>query len=231
MLRPNLAKKLVAATSVAERKRLLINNAKLADEKLALQIKDICYAAWTSEPTIAQKAEAALKGLFKYNPLDEIKAILLWVTGISCITAGNLEAAVAQLDRSAAVFDTLGREHEAAQTQVAKLIALALLGRYDEAVATGIRALRIFDKYGDDVAAGKIEKNLGNIVSRRDLHLQAEKYYLSARRRFIKTGGKGELQIMAENGLAITYAHLNDFRRPKKFLRGAGYARVRQICS
>jgi len=220
MNRADLTKKLAGAKSAAERDRLLADNTRLADEKLALALKELCYATWTSEPTMAQRAAAALKSLYKFNPAENIRPFYLWVSGIADLTRGKLESAIENLDQAAGAFLKLGREQDAAQTRVARLIALALLGRYDEAVQTGEQALKVFKKYGDELAAGKVEKNLGNIVSRQDHHLKAEKYYLSARKRFVKTGEKSE-QIMAENGLAITYTHLNDFRRAEKFFAEA----------
>lgn len=220
MLRPELAEKIVAAKGAAEKTRLLTANKKLVDEKLALEIKDICYAAWTSTPAKARKTASALKSLYKFNPQREIRAILLWVSGISELTKGKLEPAIAELDSAADAFYELDRRHEAAQTRVARLIALALLGRYEEAVETGESVLKVLESYGDELTAGKVEKNLGNIVSRQDRHLKAEKYYLSARKRFIRAGEKSE-QIMAENGLAITYTQLNDFRKAEKFFEHA----------
>lgn len=225
MSRPELAKKLASATGAADRKRLLRENPRLADEKLALAIKDYCYDVWTSEPTRMRGAAAALQVLCKFSPGDGTRAYLRWVSGISDLTRGRLEQAIGNLHSAGEIFQDLGREHESAQARVATLIALALLGRYGEAIETGEKVLKILDKYGDDLAAGKVEMNLGNIVSRRDLHLRAEKYYLSARERFIRAGHKRE-QIMAENGLAITYSQLNDFRKAETvFARALEIAR------
>lgn len=220
MNRAEITKKLVAAKTAAERDRLLADNKRLGDEKLALAIKELCYATWAAEPTMAQKAAAALKSLYKFNHDENIRPFCLWVSGIADLTRGKLETAVSNLDDASSAFLKLGREHESAQARVATLMALALLGRYEEAVGTGESILKILDRYGDDVAAGRIEMNLGNIVSRRDLHQKAEKYYLSARKRFIRVGDVSS-QIMAENGLAITYAQLNDFRRAEKVFAGA----------
>jgi hypothetical protein len=220
MNRAELTEKLAAAKTAAERDRLLANNERLADEKLAVALKELCYATWTSEPTMAQKAAAALKSLYKFNPEEKIRPFSLWVSGIADLTKGRLESAIQNLDGAGSAFLGLGQEHESAQARVATLMALALLGRYDEAVRIGESIRKILDKYGNDVAAGRIEMNLGNIVSRRDLQPQAEKYYLSARKRFIRVGDTSS-QIMAENGLAITYAQLNDFRRAEKVFAGA----------
>lgn len=223
MSRTDLAKKLTSARAAAERKRLLAENARLADETLALEIKDHCYDVWTSEPTKMQGAAAALQSLCKFAPGDGTRAYFRWVSGISDLTRGRLEGAIDNLNNAGDIFLALGREHESAQARVATLIALALFGRYTEAVETGEKILKILDKYGNDLAAGKVLMNLGNIVSRRDLHLEAEKYYLSARKRFIRAGEKRE-QIMAENGLAITYSQLNDFQKAE-----AVFARALEI--
>lgn len=220
MQRSTLAQQLVTAKNAAERNRLLNAHPALADEKLAVLIKDICYAAWTSAPARARRAAEALRALSRVNPGTGIQALMLWVSGIADVTRGRLEAAIDRLDRAAGIFQGLDREHDSAQTRVAKLIALALLGRYEEAVETGEKARAVFIKNGDEQAAGKIEKNLGNILSRQDRHRKAEKFYRSAIKRFTKTGDKDEL-VSAENGLAITYTHLNDFRQAEQSFTAA----------
>jgi CHAT domain-containing protein len=139
-----------------------------------------------------------------------------WVNGIADITSGKLESAVKHLDNASRLLARLGNEHESAQPLVAKLIALAMLGKYKAAQLTGEKALKIFSKYRDQLAAGKIEMNLSNIVSRRDQYRLAESYCLSAHRRFAKLGER-TWQTMAENGLANTYAELNDFKRADEF--------------
>ena len=210
------ADKLLAAGSVAKMRQLLRTFSEFSDLDLARQLKDICYAAWASEPTVAQKAARAMHALAAVSPRPEILAIESWIAGIADITLGRLESAAANLGRASGLFKKLKNEHESAQPMVARLIALAMLGRYDEAVKTGKTALRIFAKYNDELAAGKVEMNLSNIVSRREQHRQAEKFCVSAHARFVKLDEKS-WQAMAENGLANTYAELNDFRRAEVF--------------
>lgn len=220
MIYAELADRLVSAKTDAQRIRLLAENRNLADETLAAALKEICYAVWTSEPTRAQNAARAAERLAELNPTEEIKATSFWICGIARITEGKLKSAVKNLDCSAALFRKINLEREAAQTQVAKLYPLAVLGRYEAALATGKDALRFFERTGDELAAGKIEKNLGNIVARQGDELAAEKYYLSASRRFEKIKNVEEL-AMSENSLANTYAELNDFRRAEKFYERA----------
>ena len=175
MLRRKLAEKLISAENEKFRKSLLIENTQLADEKLALVLKEICYESWTTEPTKAQKTAQAIRSLLKFNPNGETKALSFWVAGISDLTRGKLESAVKNLDKSAEIFQTINQNHESAQTQVAKLIALALLGNYAEAVRTGEKAIEIFEHFGDELAIGKIENNIGSISIRQEKLQTAEK--------------------------------------------------------
>lgn len=216
MKRSTLAARLIRVATASQRRKLLAANPTLADALLARELKDYCYRVWTSEPSNARMAAAALKTLTEFSPDKETAAMASWVNGIAEITGGKLESAVKHLDNASRLLARLGSEHESAQPMVAKLIALAMLGRYKAAQLTGEKALKIFTKYRDQLAAGKIEMNLSNIVSRRDEYKLAETYCRSAERRFAKLGER-TWQTMAENGLANTYAELNDFKRADEF--------------
>ncbi len=220
MQRRELAAKLISARGRLERQRLLARERAIADSRLARDIKDICYAAWSSEPTKAQRAAAALNELSEVSNDTETQALARWVSGIANITKGKLESAVADLDAANEIFSGIRKRTDGAQTRVAKLIALAMLGRYDEAVRAGKAARAVFVKAGDELAAGKIEMNLSNIFSRRGMHREAEAYCEAALRRFERTG-EAEWRTMAENGLANTYAELNDFERSEHFFEKA----------
>ena len=211
-----IAERLISAPSRRERAKILSKTAREDDRELGHELKNICYEIWTSAPVKARKTALALADLSEVNSDEEIRALAFWTAGIADLTRGKLENSIENLDRSAAVFRRIRQEHQAANTQVAKLIVLALLGKYPEAIKTGKAALRIFEKYGDELAAGKIEKNLGNIVARQNGILRSEKYYLSAMRRFENVGNFGEL-TMCETNLADNFADLNDFVQAEKY--------------
>ena len=220
MRRAELAKQLIATTDMVKRRQLLTENPRLADTMLAREIRKISYGSWTVDPAKTQNAADALSVLTKFDLSPETAAIERWVKGISDITRGRFEPAVIALTSAADTLNTVGLESDAAQAQVAKLLALAMLGRYDEAIETGNAALKIFITSKDDLAAGKIEMNLSNIVSRRSEHREAERYCRSALRRFVRVSEKS-WQAMAENGLANTYSELNDFKKAEKFYKSA----------
>lgn len=216
MQRHELIAKLLVTNKKQRHLSLFKQHYDLIDLQFARDLKDTYYDSWTTAPQKTLNTATALEVLAKILSFDEVRALAIWVRGIADLTGGKIEKAVQDLDKSAAIFLEIGQEHNAAQTQVAKLIALALLGNYDEAIKTGERALKIFEKYNDSLAAGKIEKNLGNVVTRQGKESQAEKYYLRARRRFIELNNQSEL-AMSDNSLAYIYAELNNFHQAEKF--------------
>jgi len=114
-----------------------------------------------------------------------------------------MEAAIEALDRSEHSFLELHETNLAASTQVSKLIALAMLGRYDEAINCGLRARDVFQADSDSLALGKIEHNIGNIYFRRDRYKDAEEFQRSARAHFESAGDLIQLTKI-ENSLALT---------------------------
>jgi tetratricopeptide (TPR) repeat protein len=220
MRRSQLARQLIAAATDVERRRLLADHQQLADINLAEEVRKICHTSWTVNPVRSQNAASVMRHVLRYDESDAVRAVEAWVRGISNITKSKFEAAVDSLDEAAGLLDKIGRHYDAAQTQMAKLLSLGMLGRYQDAVEAGEKARTVFLQNGDQLAAGKIEVNLSNIVSRSGGHRQAEKYCAAARKRFIKLGVK-ELQALAENGLANTYSELNEFERADRYYRMA----------
>nr|MCU0238882.1 CHAT domain-containing protein [Pyrinomonadaceae bacterium] len=201
-------------------RKIFVENPNILNLEFAESLKNTYYTSWTTEPNKTKNAANALETMFEFLPLEKISALAKWVRGISFLAEGKTEKSIKCLDDSAEIFEKSDEFYNSAQTKVSKLYALALLGRYDEAIEVGKNALQIFLKFDDELSAGKIENNLGNIVSRQELHHEAEKYYKSARTHFIKANEFNQL-VMSENGLAITYSALNDFRKAEEMYQKA----------
>ena len=90
MKRSTLATRLIEARGNNERKKLLAENRKLADVRLARVLKNECYRVWTSAPAQARRVADALKTLASFSPSDETDAMRYWVEGIAAITRGKL---------------------------------------------------------------------------------------------------------------------------------------------
>jgi CHAT domain-containing protein len=199
---PTVAQILSAAP--AERSALL-ERVAAAPLPIAYALKDACYALWSSDPAQAVAAARALHELAALTQTPEVDALAAWTGGIAALTQGAMEEAIQHLDAAAAGFVRLAQEANAAATQVSKLIALAMLGRYDEAVACGLQARETFLATGDLLSAGKIAQNLGTIAWRRDRYQEAEAFHRAAQRHFALVDAV-ELLIAAENGLANAVA-------------------------
>ena len=210
MTAAQIAEKLLSLSDPEEVSLLLEDTDSIGEVELAYAIKDLCYELWTNEPRSARRANAVLQILDSRSANAEVHALAEWIKGISEITEGTLDDALDSLESARKSFQDLGKESESAQTQVAQLIPLGLLGKYDDAVATGKDALGVFVRYSDGFLAGKIEMNLAIISSRQGKHSESLEYCISASNRFRELGETKWL-LMAENDLAISLAELNRF--------------------
>lgn len=136
-----LAEALVLATD-GERRKLLTQYTDLADVTLAWALKAHYDNSESSDVGRAAQAATALKSLARAAPQAEVEAVATWVEGMALTDGGQMEAALAQLHTAEEHFLALGRPRVAAATQKAKMRALAMLGRFDEALESGQRARR-----------------------------------------------------------------------------------------
>jgi CHAT domain-containing protein/tetratricopeptide (TPR) repeat protein len=204
----------------AQREALLRQYSALADVQLAYELKDICQAAWRTDPNRSIQAAAVLEVLTKINKNPEIEALEKWADGIAALTEAQLEVAVQSLDQAETTLLSLGKDQTAAATQLAKIVALAMLGRYEQAIECGIRARDIFLAHDDQMEAGRIENNIGNLYFRRDQYLEAEHFQTVARERFLKINNQAQLAII-NNCLANTHALLHKFQSAEQLYEQA----------
>src|SRR5215212_739604 len=202
---------LLINTSNANRETLLWENSTLADVELAYSLKDMCLEGWSTHPAQALGAAASLQLLAEIRPSPEIKALTAWATGLKALIDGEMELAISELEEAERRLLSLGKIPIAAATQVSKLIALSMLGRYEEAIETGLRAREVFLAYNDIQAAGKIEHNIGNLHFRRDRYHEAEVFQTAARERFVMLNDQKQLATV-NNCLANTHALLHKFK-------------------
>lgn len=216
-----LARALMTAASDAAALSALWPQADvLPDCELAWALKRACDAAWTTEPPATLKAAALLEQLALRRPSAAVAALAAWARGIALLAQGQMEEALAALVQAGDRFAARQQPYEQAQTQVACVMALAMLGRFDEAIACGARARAQFDAAGDSRAAGKVELNLGNIAARRDLQAQAIGHYTQALTRFAAAADI-ELETMATKGLADMHARRHEFETAEALYRKA----------
>ena len=209
MERAELATRLLEADE-PQRRALLHESRATLDTPLAYLLKDICLDGWSSDPARSLAASATLREISQLQNDPEIKALSYWTQGIEALINGDMVGAITTLDRAREGFLTLKKPHVAAATEVSKVIALAMLGLYDEAIACALRARTVFLEHEDLLAAGKIEHNIGNLYFRRDQYLEAEEFHTSARVRFLAVDHEKQLATI-NNCLANTHVVLHKF--------------------
>lgn len=201
-----------------------------APEALALarawQLKQQCYASWTSDPPRAADAAAALAVLAADWPAQPVvQALARWTAGVVCLNQGRMADAVAALDAAAAIFQAQGQALEAAQTQVPKVMALSMLGRHDDAAACGAAAQQAFIAQHDLAAASRIGLNLGSLHMRRDAYAEAARQYRQAAVLFARARD-AEHSVMADIGLGDALAAQAEFDEAARI-----YSRARMRAS
>ena len=186
---------------------------------LAWALKEACYAAWSSEPQRAVKAAESLRAVCTQRQVGpegakaetcEILALADWTAGIAHLTRGQMADAALCLDRACAGFCGLGQAAHAANTQVAKIMALSMLGQYDAAVECAERTQREFVALGDARGAGKVSLNLGALHVQRGDFAQAVRHSSAASVLFARVGDH-QHSVMADTNRADALASLGDF--------------------
>ncbi|MBK9438360.1 MAG: CHAT domain-containing protein [Chloracidobacterium sp.] len=203
------ARKLVE--SPAESRQLILLAQPASPAQMAAALQEICYEAWTHDPQKVASVVDVLDELATVSGEKVVSAYASWARGISCLVDGRLESAIERINESEAVFMSLEMTGLAAGTQTGKLYALAMLGRYEEAVQCGVSAREIFVEHNDQYSAGKIEHNIGNLFWRRDLYRESEPFLESAHQRFTLIGDQRQL-AMVENCQAFVHSLQNRFR-------------------
>lgn len=192
----------------------------------AWALKDAVYAAWHQAPGTAETLAAELRALAGGASAGaddaEVQALADWAEGVGALAAGRLEPALARLRAAQQRFDALAQPHHAAQTRVPCMVALAMLGRDDEAQACGEAAALAFEAQGDLRSAAKVEMNRGMMLLRQDRHAEAQVRFHSASVAFARAGDR-EWSVAADLNLANTLLWQHRFAEAQQT-----FERVRQ---
>ena len=204
----HLASRLIESTH--EERERLVHGCEGADAvDLARALHSAYQQSNAGDPERAASAAAALDLLAGCVHDAEVTALAQWTSGMAAVHLdGLMERGVVLLGEAAQGFSRLQRPLDEAATQVSRLQALAMLGRYEEAVDCGLDARDTFEESGDLLATGKIEQNLGNIAYRRGRFDEAETWYRSARARYVRLDSQTYLAQIDNNlGMVLSDQH------------------------
>jgi tetratricopeptide (TPR) repeat protein len=185
-----------------------------ARDELAWALKDVCYAAWNTDPRRAAAAADALAALAGRTPAPRAgptatDALARWTAGIAQIARGDMASATSSLDAAQVLFQQLGDTAHAIETQVPKIMALAMLGELAAAADCAELTRQAFVQRGDLRAASKVSLNLGSLHYRRDAYAEAARHYRDAAVGFARVRDP-EHSVMADIGLAGAQTALGD---------------------
>jgi CHAT domain-containing protein len=177
-----------------ERTQLLALYTRATNAGLARALNAIYQQSHAGDPARAAGAAESLALVNALTDDQEVNALVGWTTGMAAIHLdGQMDRGVVLLGAAIEQFTAIGHALDAAAAQVSRLQGLAMLGRYDEAIACGVAARSTFVEHHDLLAAGKIDQNLGNIAYRRGRFLEAERLYRSARESYVAVDNQTQL--------------------------------------
>lgn len=178
---------------------------------LAVELRKLCYETWMTAPEKTFRIVSSAELLKKKSVSKEIEAIADWICGIGALTGGKMKRAVRFLESAGRKFRKIAKPVDAAETEVSKMYALAVLGLYEKAVECGLLAREVFIEHGELFSAGKIEHNLGNIYQRQDRYREAEEILRLAKTRISPETDRNKF-IQIGNCLAMALSYQHKFR-------------------
>lgn len=146
-------------------------------------------------------ASRALGWLAELAENDHVNALSNWAQTVAHLSDGDMQSAVIASESAESWFL---KEHDrvsAARVSIPRVMALAQLGRVEEAEQCARKALSVFVEVRDLFSAGKVELNLGSLLLQQDRYEEAVRLYRSASVRFARVGNS-EYSILADIGHA-----------------------------
>jgi CHAT domain-containing protein len=210
----------LALATENERQALLSQHTELVDVNLAWALKAIYDETESSDPARAAEVATALLLLTQVSEDMEVSAIAAWTEGMVLLDGGQMEDAITRLDIANTQFLSLGLPVKAASTQVSKLRALAMLGRFDQALDCGLKARDVFLAHNELLTTGKIEQNLGNLHFMLDRYKKAEQHYRAAHELYEVVGDQKQL-AQIDNCLATVLTSQHRFREAEQIYKRA----------
>ena len=178
------------------------------------------------DPTQAAQTAADLRALARDETDPEVVALAAWTAGLAALQLdGEAARAIELLDDAVERYAELGQPAAAATIQVGRIHALALLGRYDDALDAAEHARAALAANGDLLALAKIEQNVGNILFRLQRYREAEAAYRRARDAYLALGDPQQL-VQIDTCLAAALKWQHGFREATQLYEAAlGLAR------
>ncbi len=190
----DLLAQLLAETGPARQRELVDANLASIDDDLMVALKtsaadllraDVHAAIRLGELMLYAASATA-------NPHHRALALIVIANARSLGGLGEYASALALYDEASEIYRRAGRPVDEANAQISKILVLANLGRYGEAIAAGERAAGVLEQHGEWLRLGKLTANLGNVHYRQGEDALALKMFDKARAIYHSLGDTGE---------------------------------------
>jgi CHAT domain-containing protein len=216
----DLISQLLTKATPAERLQYLNEHASLLSLELLVTLKTQADQHEHQDPQMPQQISRVAAEVAELLDDDVARAVAAVIRGNTARFLGQHQAAVADYERAAALYQAGGDELASAISRIGQINALTHLGRYDEALDLAGRIGAVLDAHADRPARAKLEMNLGVLHARLGQHQVALSHYQVARARFAALGDTPRLAMLDANQ-ANLLTDLDDFRGAEELYRSA----------
>ena len=210
----------LAATDTASAVRALRRPGRLDPAGLAAALLEEAENRLRREPRLAFWLAFTAARTAERRGLAAAMARGLYRAGEALANQGRMRGALRLYDRAIGRFHALGARLDVGAVMIRRIQPLAYLGRYDEAVAAGAAALRVFETLGAAHRLIEIENALGDLESRRDRPREALAHFRRARSLVEPTRNRRLVAILDVNSANCLEA-LHRFRAAERYFERA----------
>jgi CHAT domain-containing protein len=212
--------RLLAAESDSARQSLIVQNSSIDWDEvvsaLSDQVRQEIHVSTTKAHLLADVAMLVADATHSECSLARSRR-----AKANVLYALDRHAEAIELHRSAAeLFEKIGEKQEQARTLSGSIQPYLLLGRYDEALAAGQKAAKIFSEEGNTWRLARLDINVGNVYQRQDRFSDAFRHYNRAYEELVRHDDAEGLAAVLSN-LSLCCIFLNDFPKALEFHKKA----------
>ena len=189
-----LLDQLLALPDLVSQQQLLTAHAAAIDDALIDALKQAAdrYLRADAQRSLAVASLIHHAATLRQEPLYRALALFAEANVYTLGGMGEHQRAVACCDEAAAIYAAAQRPLDQADAQVTKIFALAMVGRYPEALAAGAWASEIFAAAGEWLRLATIFMNVAIVYGRMGNDRAALEHFDQAGRYYRRAGADGE---------------------------------------
>jgi CHAT domain-containing protein len=186
-------------------------------EQIESLSKEVDFYIRSDAQEAFRRAEAAYQlSLHLADPMA--RALGLRTKARATQTLGRYAEATENYEQARQIYQSAGKDVEAARVSRALVDSLMYQGKYEQALALASEAREVFEAHGETLQAAQLETNVGNIHHRQDRYQESLACYERARAVFAAVDDKTALATVAYNTANI-HCNLDDFRQAHSLYR------------